>query len=335
MHKLDANNSENLPAIDSLKFFVAANFVQACCWKVPRLPVLGETLVASALSIEAGGKGLNVAIGLRRLGAQVDALLGIGNDAAGDSLTRLLDKENIPVTHVHRLAGASGHGAGLITAGGENAIAVYPGANLLLRDEHAELAETAISAANWVYGQFETSVSVVQRCFELARQHDCCTALNPSPWQEIPPALLAATDILVVNEIEAAKLLHIPDLPINLSAIASVLSSASEQLWASWSGQLLVVTLGELGCVALQPKHTALAIPAFKIEALDSVGAGDAFAAGLLYQLALNTSLAEALRYANACGAMLASKLGVLDVLPNHAQVASFIAAAPHSSTTV
>ena len=78
-----------------MRLFVVANFVMACCWKVPRLPALGETLSATDLSIEPGGKGLNVAVAARRLGVNVDELFGVGNDAAADSQPVLLAKEGI------------------------------------------------------------------------------------------------------------------------------------------------------------------------------------------------------------------------------------------------
>ena len=65
--------------------FVLGNFVQACCWFVPRLPLPGESLAATGLHIEAGGKGLNVAIGLQRLGAQVSTLIGCGDDPKSGS----------------------------------------------------------------------------------------------------------------------------------------------------------------------------------------------------------------------------------------------------------
>ena len=106
--------------------FVLGNFVQACCWQVARLPAPSETLQAHGFHKEAGGKGLNVAVGLQRLGARVQTLIGCGQDAAADELLALLATEGVDATHVHRLPGPSGWGAGLIGADGHNTIAVYP-----------------------------------------------------------------------------------------------------------------------------------------------------------------------------------------------------------------
>ena len=310
-----------------MHLFVVANFVMACCWKVPRLPALGETLSATDLSIEPGGKGLNVAVAARRLGVTVDALFGVGNDAAADSLPALLTIEGISADYVQRFPQPSAHGVGLINADGGNAIAVYLGPNLLLDAGHAELAAAAIRRADWLYGQFETSLAVLLRCFQIARQHSATTVLNPSPWQSIPPALLALTDVLLVNEIEVAALLKLPAaLSGGLNACLAILEAAVADFWAGWPGQLLIVTLGEQGSLALRRDQPALPAPAFSVAALDSIGAGDAFAAGLLKMLGQQADLADALQYANACGAIVAANRGVLTALPDAAAVDRFLA---------
>jgi ribokinase len=311
-----------------LKLVVLGSFVQACCWKVERLPLPGESLVAQALSIEAGGKGLNVAIGSRRLApnAQVDVILGVGHDAAADDLLRLLATEGVGADHVHRLSPQSGYGSGHIAANGQNAIAVFPGPNLLLTAEHAELAQEAIEAANLVYGQFETSLAVLTRAFNIAKsvqhKHQPLTVLNPSPWQAIPRELFDCVDVLVVNEVEAAELLSLsaPLSGLDLSAASTLIQEALDSFWTYFKGKWLIITLGEQGSLAFSASalHAMpVSAPAFKIQAVDTVGAGDAFASAMCVALAGQaTDMKHALLQANACGAMVASELGVLDVLP-------------------
>lgn len=308
-----------------MRIVVLGSFVQACCWKVARLPKAGETFTASALSIEAGGKGLNVAIGTRRLGADVDVLLGIGEDDAGDALLRLLENEGLSTEHVWRLAPQSGYGAGLVAADGENAIAVYPGPNLMLANEHVQQAKTAIGAADLVYGQLETSVAAVASAFRAARLSGALTVLNPSPWQSLPEHLLDDTDVLIVNELEAQDLLGL-DSPLSgsLQDCIELICAFLESFWLKWQGSLLVVTLGAIGSLAFErhgPTHSA---PAFEIAAIDSVGAGDAFASAMCMELCKRTPLAQALRYGNACGAIMASKFGVLAALPDRTELQAF-----------
>jgi ribokinase len=346
--------------------FVLGNFVQACCWQVPRLPLPGETLVATGLHIEAGGKGLNVAVCLQRLGLQVDTLIGCGNDAAGDQLLALLQREGISTQHVHRLAGASGCGSGWIGADGHNAIAVYPGANLLLTAGHARQAAADIAQAQLVYGQFETSMVAVETAFAIAQAHHVPTVLNPSPWQPPSTALRSYTHTLIVNETEAQALLVLPaPLAGDAAQCARRVQTQLPALWAAWPAlQQLVVTLGAQGCLAwtrAAPMKAPVAVqadvhvevaavapavlapaavtptlvpptlappslapstaacwyaPAHTITATDTVGAGDAFASGYCAALMAGHAVPTALQWGNACGAQVASCVGVLDALP-------------------
>jgi ribokinase len=320
-----------------LKIVVLGSFVQACCWKVERLPLPGESLVAQALSIEAGGKGLNVAIGSRRLdpNAQVDVVLGVGHDAAADDLLQLLAVEGVGADHVHRLSHQSGYGSGHIASTGQNAIAVFPGPNLLLTAEHADLARQAIEHADLVYGQFETSLAVLTRAFSIAKsapqEHQPLTVLNPSPWQAIPRELLNYVDVLVVNEVEAAELLRLsnPLSGLNLSAAALLIETVLDSFWTYFKGKWLIVTLGDQGSLAFSSStlHSVpVTAPAFNILAIDTVGAGDAFASALCVALGQQTvDMKHALMQANACGAMVASELGVLNVLPSRTALDVFL----------
>ena len=310
------------------RVFVLGNFVQACCWHVQRLPVAGETFEASALHVEPGGKGLNVAIGLRRLGAQVDTLIGCGSDAAADGLLALLAREGIPAVHVHRLPGHSGWGAGLIAADGRNAIAVYPGANALLTAEHVHLAGPELAAAQLVYGQFETALAAVAEAFTMVHPRGVMTVLNPSPWRAPPDVLRHTTDTLIVNEVEAMHLLGRP-APLHGPAIdcAAEVRGALRSLAGAWPGlRRLVVTLGERGALGFERSgrgRSAAAstwagwhVPARRVRSVDTVGAGDAFASGYCAAVLAGEPMAQALVWGNVCGAQLAAHAGVLDVLP-------------------
>jgi ribokinase len=303
------------------KVFVLGNFVQACCWNVPRLPLLGETLVATGVHIEPGGKGLNVAVCLHRLGTSVSTVIGCGADVAGAELLNLLENEGMSIRHIHRFAGASGWGSGWITASGQNAIAVYPGANLLLDESHIALARSEIEQSELVYGQFETSISAVEAAFQFAQAKQVMTVLNPSPWQIPSEELRRATHTVIVNETEAQQLLDLPDAfgGAGLACALKIIPRLGV-FWAKWpNAQCLVVTLGENGSLGFernQPEHCWYASPA-AIFAVDTVGAGDAFAGGYCAARLAGESFSSALRWGNLCGGYLASKAGVLGALPN------------------
>jgi ribokinase len=310
--------------------FVLGNFVQACCWSVPRLPLPGETLVATGVHIEPGGKGLNVAVCLQRLGVQVSTLIGCGSDAPGAQLLELLEREGVNTAHVHRLAGASGWGSGWIGEDGQNAIAVYPGANLLLTPDHVARAHSAIDAAQLVYGQFETSLPAVEAALQYAHARGVTTVLNPSPWQHPSSVVRAHTHTVVVNEMEAQGLLGLAAaLQGSAQDCAQQISRLLSAFWLQWPGaQRLVVTLGAVGSLAFEraTSQSCSYAPAPSVLAVDTVGAGDAFASGYCAAVLAGASLANALVWGNACGAYLASQAGVLDALPDEKRLHALLA---------
>ena len=312
-----------------MRLFVLGSFVQACCWTVQRLPEPGETLEASSLNIEAGGKGLNVVIGSRRLGADVAIALGVGSDDAANAVLKRLYQEQVDTRHVHALAAQSGYGAGFIGQNGQNAIAVYPGPNLLLSAEHIARAAPDIANADAVYAQFETSLSAIGAAFEIARQNGVVTVLNPSPWQLIPADILQNTDILIVNEVEVLALLASDaiDFQSDFDSALQQLQKAIYDYFNQWQGRLIVVTFGCHGSAAFERDCTFEYSPAFPITAIDTVGAGDAFASGFVTAYLNGENMANALAYGNACGAMVASCLGVLEQLPDTQAVQRFLQA--------
>jgi ribokinase len=308
--------------------FVVGNFVQACCWNVPRLPLPGETLVATGIHIEPGGKGLNVAVCMQRLGCEVSTLIGCGQDTAGADLLALLQREGVATAHVHQLPCASGWGSGWIAADGQNAIAVYPGANLLLTDAHVVLAHEDIARSRLVYGQFETALCAVEATFQFAHARSVLTVLNPSPWQEPTEGLRRSTHTVIVNETEAQGLLALAsDLQGSPLSCAQQVAQCLALFWQQWSNaQRLVVTLGAAGSLGFDRQSGyGWHVSSPHIDAVDTVGAGDAFASGYCAASLAGHDLPLSLRWGNVCGAYLASQPGVLGALPNSALLSELL----------
>lgn len=311
---------------------VIGSFMQAACWQLPRLPAPGETLAATGFYSEPAGKGLAVAVGCRRLGARVDLLLSIGDDAAGDGLLQCLRREGLSASHVQRRRGPSGHGAGWLAADGENAIAAFLGANLLLDAAQVAQAGEALAYSTLVYAQFEAPPQAARAAFAQARRggRACMTVLNPSPWQRPDADLLACTQALLVNAVEAAQLAPgwpLAPQPARCAELAALLAP----LWSAWPGgpeRLLVVTLGPAGSMAFTPDGRGHWEPPLAAPVCSSIGAGDAFAAGLCVALGRRLPLNEALRQGNACGAFAVSRAGLLEGLPNVAQVRAVLGGA-------
>ena len=310
------------------RVFVLGNHVQACCVNVPRLPLAGETLAATGMQVEPGGKGLNVAIGLQRLGLCVSALFATGRDAAGQALAQLLAAESLERAICLPLGEHSGFGVGLIGADGQNSIAVYLGANALLSSVHvSEHATQAISEADWVYCPFELSMDAVRATLSLGRQHGAFNVINPSPFVPMEAAFWDLCDGIVVNETEAQALLGLdsqPGAPRGQRASAAQwmdwFEERAELILAgqAWNGQWLVVTLGDQGALMWQRATAPVWQAAPMVRAVDTVGCGDAFVCGFLSVWARTPDAALALRAGNACGAHMAANCGVLGALPRH-----------------
>jgi ribokinase len=295
--------------------FVLGSFVQALCLRVPALPGRGESLTAEALDAGPGGKGFNLAVGARRLGAAVEVLIAVGADAGGDWAAALLRQEGIATGHLLRLDAPTGQGVGLIDPRGDNCIAVYPGANALLQPAHVAAAASAIAAAGLVCAQFEIPEPPILAAFELARRHGVPTLLNAAPYRPLSPQLLRLTDTLVLNASEAACWLGLE--PRQLDTIAA--ARAQLQALRPPAPGRIVITHGAQGCVARDAGGEILQQPAFAVEVVDSTGAGDAFCAGLACALVQGRGLAQSLRVASACGALTCTRLGVLPALPDAA----------------
>jgi ribokinase len=292
---------------------------------VDRLPRDGESLTATRHVQEHGGKGLNLAVGLHRLGVTVDLLMAVGSDEAGSGVLARLAEEGIGTDRIMVPGGTSGFGVGFIAPDGRNFLAVHPGANALLTTAHVDQAHDVLAAADFILAQFESADTLIRHAFVLARGLSVRTYLNPSPWRPIDAGMIALTDVLVVNAHEAALLFEEPEL-----------ASSDPEDWATrlpalahrlgWGGQLLVVTLGDKGSIGLEQDGQVTRRPAYPIQQADATGAGDAFGAGLVWSLLRGQATGDALSAGNACGAIVAGKAGVLDALPDRDTLSAFTA---------
>jgi ribokinase len=192
---------------------------------------------------------------------------------------------------------------------------VAPGANLQLQAADVTAHADAIQRAGMVLAQLEIGDAPVGRAFRLARAAGATTLLNPSPCRALPPQLLADTDLLVLNAGEARQLVRAQgiaapdDKPLTLADTLLRLGP-----------QTVVITLGRAGAVACTRAGERLTQAAFAVPAIDTIGAGDAFAAALAVAHNEGNALAESLRFACAAGALTTLRMGVFDALPTRAE---------------
>jgi ribokinase len=297
-----------------MQVFVVGSFVLACSVKVARLPRAGESLIATAFVAEPGGKGFNVALALKRLGAGVDGAFAVGRDTFAAVAFSAFERAGLSADMLVSHDGPTGAGVGFIDDAGENCLAVSPGANLLL-DRRDVAGAARLGAGDLCIATFESPDAAIGQAFSHARSRGAITMLNPSPSRPISPDILQNCDILVLNRIEASDL--------GLPSPADVPGDMEPQL--EGVAPIVVVTLGEDGALAFERGEKGWRCPAYAVPVVDTIGSGDAFTAGLAVGLLKGLPLRASLQEACACGALTAARLGTFDAFPTADELARFL----------
>lgn len=252
---------------------------------IERRPVGGETITGSDLTVTPGGKGANQAAAAAKLGGDVWFLGCVGNDDHGDLLCRSLEGAGVHLAGLARAETPTGSAIVMITPDGENSIIVAPGANRLVTPETLRDAEPFWADASLVVMQLEIPMESVEYMASECLRRGIRFLLNAGPAAPLSTDVLEACDPLVVNESEAAFLMGEP-----LSADPLDLAS---RLLATGPASV-VMTLGSAGSLAVTAQEVTRQ-PAGRVKAIDTTGAGDAFAGGLATVLASGGDLAAGL----------------------------------------
>jgi ribokinase len=282
------------------------------------IPRPGQTVAGGDLREVPGGKGANQAVAAARLAAgrcPVRMVGRVGDDAFGDRLVRQLDEDGVDADHVGRLAGVpSGTAVILVDDGGENAIVVSPGANGRLAP--ADVPDLAGAAV--VLLQLEVPAETVAAA--IGRARGAWVILDPAP---VPaggtlPAALYGVDLITPNQTEAEALTGVP------VASADDAGRAAAVL-VDRGAKRVVVKLGAGGCAVSERtdggRIVTTHVPGFAVTAVDTTAAGDSFNGALAVALAEGMGLLEAARFANAAGALAATRPGAQSSLPTRAEV--------------
>ena len=272
---------------------------------VQQLPRPGETVLGQGLGSYPGGKGANQAVAAARLGGRVALVGRVGNDSFGESLLKNLEANGVDASGVERDP-ETPTGAALIyvAVGGQNMIAVAPGANAQLDAADAERAIGRLRPGDVLVMQLEIPMTVIIQAALAARRAGARVLLNAAPAQRLDPGLLLQLDAIVVNEGEAENLVDHKGSP---EAMVAALRAIGPRI--------AIVTLGPDGSVFCDESGVHRVEP-FPVEAVDSTGAGDAFMGALAVGIANRRPTEEAIRFANAAGAAATTSLGAQAALP-------------------
>lgn len=263
----------------------------------PRLPTPGETVTDASFAVHPGGKGANQALAAQRLGAEVSLIARVGTDANSGPALELLRRDGVDLDRSSRdREHPTGVALIVVDEAGENQITVAPGANRHLGPEDLDL-----SGYEAVIAQLEVPTETV---LSAATRTQGLFVLNAAPVRELPVGLIEACDVVVVNEGEHA-------------ALKDVLRH---------SEGLVVTTLGPRGARAQRGAEEIGFASAPTVNAIDTVGAGDAFTAAITVALCEGRDIRDALAWACAAGALAATRRGAQPSLPTRRELDDFMA---------
>jgi len=285
--------------------------------RVPRCPKPGESLVGTSFTTVPGGKGANQAVASARQGAETTFVGCVGDDSFGAMLRSNLEREGINVDHVKIDANdPTGTACIYVMDDGDNAIVVTPAANHGLTPADIEALHPVIAAHDVVLTQLEIRLETVEALLCASRSAGVFSILDAGPVRDTPIELLRLADLVSPNETEAEAFTGVP---IRSDDDARTAAGRFHE-----SGtETLVIKLGARGALFATPgqQHNA---PAFGVNAIDTVAAGDAFTAALAIAWG-NGEPANVLRYANAAGALATTKAGAQDAMPTREEIDLFL----------
>jgi ribokinase len=268
-----------------------------------RFPKPGETIFGQRFDLGFGGKGANQAVAARLCGAEVFMVARVGSDLFGPATIENFRKQGIDPTHVKQVEGlSSGVAPIFVEPNGQNRILVVKGANDSVKPADVDAAADVLKSADCIVLQFEIPVETVYYTVAFARKHGIRCIVNPAPAQAVDLAALEGLDYFVPNESEAES--------ISGMAVKTVedAKKCAEKLVAGGIRRV-IITLGANGSLIAGREGCEHVLP-FKVDSVDSTGAGDAFIGSFAVFLGEGMPENEALRRANLYAGLSTTGVG-------------------------
>lgn len=284
-----------------------------------RFPGPGETVVGQRFITYAGGKGANQAVAAARLGARSAMAGRVGDDLFGPQLRDGMEAAGVEVSGIGVSSGqSSGIAVISVDASAQNRIVQVLGANLDCGPAELAAVERRLPGASALLLQLETPPELSLLAAQRAAELGVSVILDPGPVRPFPEELLRLSAVVTPNETEAEALAGFPVSGPEAAA------RAAQSLLDRGAGAA-VIKLGAQGAYYAADDGTAGIQPAFAVDAVDSVAAGDAFNAALAVFLTEGRTLAEAVRAGAAAGALAVTATGAQDAMPTRAAVETLL----------
>ena len=286
------------------------------------LPTLGQTVTGEKLLRFPGGKGLNQAIAAKRSGSQVKMIGALGADVEGEFLRQILNEEEIDSSSISTANEQTGIAVIEVAKDAQNRILIIPGANATVKFDNSQLLSQS-NNPKVCLAQLETPIKEVTKFLLAGKELNCTTILNPAPVQKLDLETIKACDYLVVNESEASFLAG--------NTVENLTQEEAKQIaqkLLSNGSKKVIITMAEKGSLylATEGEQQEIYTPAYKVNAVDTTAAGDAYCGALATALAKNNSISDSLKFASAAGALATTKAGAVPSIPSQTEINKLIA---------
>ena len=301
------------------KIVVFGSFVVDLMGRGPHLPVPGETVKSGFFKMGAGGKGFNQGVAAHKSGGDVTMITKLGKDTFAEialGTMRELGMDTSRVIQTEEYA----TGVALIEVdenSGQNAIMVIPSACDRISDAEVAALKEVIEGADILLTQLETNMSSIKGVIDMAHAAGKTIILNTAPVQPVEDALLSKVTIVTPNEVEASILTGVK--------VVDEQSAAQAADWFFQRGvKKVVITMDGMGAYVADGTRAELT-PAFRVNAIDTTGAGDAYNGGFVTALSEGNDIFAAARFAAATAALSVQKMGTTPSMPTREEIEAFL----------
>ena len=301
------------------KVTVFGSFVVDLMGRCPHLPVPGETVKGSIFKMGPGGKGFNQGVAAHKAGADVTMVTKLGEDTFADVALCTMMKLGMDTGRIFH-TGKTETGSALIMVDentSQNEIVVILGACDTITDEEVESISDLLDQSEFLLTQLETNLSSVEKVIDIAYEKGVKIILNTAPVQPVSDSMLSKVDLITPNEVEAGILTGIP-------VDGEESAGRAADFFFEKGVKNVLITMGGKGVYLATLKKRGL-LPAYRVNAIDTTGAGDAFNGGLVAALAEGKDLWEAAAFANALAAISVQRIGTTPAMPDREEIDSFI----------
>ncbi len=278
-----------------------------------KMPAPGETVLGNDFVMGPGGKGANQAVAAKRLGGDVRFVCKVGEDIFGENTIRHFKEEGLDTSGVMFSGKPSGVALITVDESAENCIVVASGANNDYTEEDIRSIRGFIDESDILLMQLEIPVPAVVEAARIGHEAGKMVVLNPAPAIDLPEEIFKHISLFIPNENELEKYsgVKVFDAPSAAKAAKALMDKGVGDI---------IVTMGSKGSLICQGDDASF-VPARKVEAVDTTGAGDCYCGALCVALSEGLGLKAAAEFATKAAALSVQRQGAQNAMPRREEI--------------